>query len=196
MTNNMSTKEQLPIVAFRSGDEWKTWLMEHGETSEGAFLQIFKKDSGVSSISYAEALDVALCFGWIDGQKKSLDDKSWLQRFTPRRAKSIWSKRNIEHVERLTSLGQMNARGLREVEAARADGRFNAAYDAPSQMAAPEDFMSALAHDKKAEAFFKTLNKANLYAIAWRLQTAKKPETRAARIEKFVEMLHREEKFH
>src|SRR6185369_11298873 len=139
------------------------------------WLKFFKKNSGVQSINYDQALDVALCYGWIDSQLKSFDEKAYLQKFTPRRSKSIWSKRNVEYIERLMKAGRMKPAGIKQYEEAKADGRLEAAYDKPSEMKMPEDFLAELAKNKKANAFFQTLNKANTYAIAWRLQTAKKP---------------------
>lgn len=159
-------------------------------------MRLFKKDSGVATVTYAEALDEALCHGWIDGQLDKYDDKSWLRKFTPRRPKSFWSKRNIEHVNRLIDAGKMKPAGLKEVEAAKADGRWGRAYDSPSAMQVPDDFLTELSKHKKAQAFFKTLNKANTYAIAWRLQTAKRPETRAKRMQAILAMLKRGEKLH
>ena len=147
-------------------------------------------------MTYAEALDQALCFGWIDGQKKPYDTQSWLQRFTPRRPRSGWSKRNTQHAERLIKSGQMAPAGVREVKAAKADGRWKAAYDSFSKAAVPDDFLSQLAKNKKAKAFFETLNKTNLYSIAYRLQTAKRPETREKRAREIIAMLGRREKFH
>ncbi|MDE2590246.1 MAG: YdeI/OmpD-associated family protein, partial [Patescibacteria group bacterium] len=158
--------------------------------------RIFKKDTGIKSIDYAQALDVALCYGWIDGQKKTHDEKSWLQKFTPRRSKSMWSKRNVEHVARLIKLGKMKPAGLKEVETAKRDGRWEKAYTSPSTMIMPRDFMEELSKNKKAKAFFKTLNKANTYAIGWRLETAKKPETREKRMKSILEMLTKGKKFH
>ena len=157
---------------------------------------MFKKDSGVKSVTYDEALDVALCYGWIDGQKNKHDARSWVQKFTPRRARSIWSKRNVEHVERLIAEGKMTAAGWVQIEAAKADGRWTRAYDAAKDMKVPEDFLKELSKNKKAKAFFDTLNKANTYAIAWRLQTAKKPETRERRMNALLEMMKKGEKLH
>ncbi|MDB6110851.1 MAG: hypothetical protein JWR69_2601 [Pedosphaera sp.] len=159
-------------------------------------MQLFKKGSGEPSITYAEALDQALCHGWIDGQKKPYDERSWIQRFTPRRAKSGWSKVNTGHAERLIKAGQMVQAGINAVEAAKADGRWQAAYDSPSKAAPPEDFLKALAKSKKAKAFFGTLKRASVYAIVYRLQTAKKPETRERRMKMMLAMLERGEKFH
>ena len=139
---------------------------------------------------------MALCYGWIDGQKNSYDAESWIQKFTPRRPRSIWSKRNREHIARLEQSGKMKAAGIKQVEAAKADGRWEQAYDSPGNMVVPADFLIKLARNKKAEAFFKTLNKTNTYAIVWRLQTAKKPETRDKRMKEILEMLKKQEKFH
>jgi len=186
----------LQILSFKSPKAWASWLAKNHSTSSGLWLRLFKKDSGVATVTHAEALDEALCYGWIDGQLEKYDEKSWLRKFTPRRPKSIWSKRNVEHVNRLTQAGKMKPSGLKEVEAAKADGRWGRAYDSPSAMQVPEDFLKALSKDKKAQAFFETLNKANTYAIAWRLQTAKKPETRAKRMQAILKMLKRGEKLH
>jgi uncharacterized protein YdeI (YjbR/CyaY-like superfamily) len=150
----------------------------------------------VATVTYAQALDRALCFGWIDGQKKPHDNQSWLQKFTPRRKRSGWSKINTQHAVRLIESGEMESAGLEEVNAAKSDGRWRAAYDSFATAAVPNDFLSALAKNKKAKDFFETLNKTNLYSIAYRLQTAKKPETRTRRIEQIIQMLARGEKFH
>ncbi|UII20507.1 YdeI/OmpD-associated family protein [Fulvivirga ligni] len=184
----------LPVMPFTDSDAFEVWLAEQHNLSTGIWMRLYKIKSGITSINYAQALDVALCYGWIDGQKKSYDDDSWLQRFTPRRPKSIWSKRNREHIARLTESGRMKPKGLAEVEAAKADGRWEQAYDSASNMVVPEDFLAELAKDKKAEAFFQTLNKANVYAIAWRLQTAKKAETRARRMNVILEKMKKGEK--
>lgn len=162
----------------------------------GLVLRIYKKDSGVPSVTYAEALDQALCFGWIDGQKLPFDANSWLQKFTPRRAKGRWSKLNVRHVDRLVQEGQMTPAGLKEVEAAKADGRWAAAYDSSTNATVPPEFVKELARNAKAKQFYATLNKANLYSIAYRLQTAKRPETKIRRIRLIIDMLARGEKFH
>jgi uncharacterized protein YdeI (YjbR/CyaY-like superfamily) len=162
----------------------------------GLLLRIYKKDSGVSSVTYAEALEQALCFGWIDGQKLPLDANSWMQKFTPRRARSRWSKTNVAHVDRLIREGQMTPAGLKEVEAAKADGRWAAAYDSSANATVPPEFVKELARNAKAKQFYATLNKTNLYSIAYRLQTAKRPETKNKRIKLIIEMLARGEKFH
>jgi uncharacterized protein YdeI (YjbR/CyaY-like superfamily) len=189
-------KPDIPILTFTSTEDFTSWLAEHHKVSSGIWIRLFKIKSGVPAITYAEALDVALCYGWIDGQKKAYDTESWLQKFTPRRPKSIWSKKNREHVERLEKSGRMEAAGIEEVEAAKADGRWEQAYESSSTMVVPEDFLIELAKDKTAEAFFKTLNKTNIYSIVWRLQTAKKPETRMKRMKAILEMLKNGEKFH
>ena len=189
-------KDDLPVMSFSRPEEWRDWLEKNYHSLAGIWLKFYKKGSGITSINYHEALDEALCYGWIDGQAKPFDDKSWIQRFTPRRARSIWSKRNIENIARLETAGRMKPSGLKAFESARADGRLDKAYDSPGNMSVPDDFLNQLAKDKKAVAFFETLNKANKYAIAWRLQTAKKPETREKRIKTILEMLHKGEKFH
>jgi uncharacterized protein YdeI (YjbR/CyaY-like superfamily) len=184
------------IVAMATPVEWESWLAEHNQSSDGVWLRIFKKSSGEQTISYAEALDGALCHGWIDSQKLPYDARSWLQRFGPRRSKSLWSKRNRGHVERLTRLGKMRPAGLAEVEKAKQEGRWEAAYDSPASAKLPGEFVEQLSRNKKAKAFFDTLNRANRYSIAWRLQTAKKPETLKKRAKAIIEMLARGEKFH
>jgi uncharacterized protein YdeI (YjbR/CyaY-like superfamily) len=181
---------------FRSSEELRAWLAKEHTRATSLLLRIYKKDSGVVSVTYAEALDQALCFGWIDGQKLPLDAKSWVQKFTPRRSKSGWSKKNVAHVDRLIRLSQMTPAGLKEVEAARADGRWATAYDSPANATVPPEFVKELTRNIKAKQFFSTLNRANLYAIAYRLQTAKRPETRTKRIKLIIEMLARGEKFY
>lgn len=189
-------KEDLPIIAFQTPAEWENWLAENQSQPAGIWLRIFKKSSGKTSITYAEALDEALCYGWIDGQKKKYDDESWLQKFTPRRKRSIWSKINTQHVERLTQAGKMKPAGLAEIEAAKADGRWQQAYDSHRNMTVPEDFLRELEKNPKAKAFFETLNKTNVYSIAFRLQTAKRAETREKRMRVILDMLSKGEKFH
>ena len=186
----------LPILPFESKKKWADWLAKQHDKSVGVWLKLAKKDSGIPSVTYDEALDVALCYGWIDGQKKGFDDKYWLQKFTPRGPKSIWSKINTEKAERLIASGDMKPAGLKVIEAAKQDGRWEAAYSSQKNMAVPEDFQAALDKRKKAKNFFATLNSANRYAILWRIQTAKKPETRVRWIQKFVEMLVKGEKLY
>lgn len=186
----------MKTLAFKSSIAFRDWLEKNHAGTEGIWLRIYKKDSGKASITYAEALDQVLCFGWIDGQKRPNDENSWLQKFTPRRAKSGWSKLNTQHAERLIKSGQMTPAGLEAVKAAQADGRWEAAYASPRNATPPEDFLKLLGTNKEAKAFFASLNKANIYAIVYRLQTAKKPETRERRMKKIFEMLTRGEKFH
>ncbi len=187
---------ELPVISFATAEDWRRWLEENLENEKGIWLRIFKKGTGLPSVTHGTALDEALCYGWIDGQAKKYDDKSYLQKFTPRRPRSIWSKRNIEHIERLEKEGKMHTAGRKEVEAAKADGRWERAYDSPKNMEVPEDFIAELSKNKKALAFFETLNKTNRYSIAWRLQTAKKPETRERRKKVILEMMAKGEKFH
>jgi uncharacterized protein YdeI (YjbR/CyaY-like superfamily) len=181
--------DDLETLAFASADEWEAWLRDHHDTARGIWIRFAKKGSGVPSVTYAEAVEAALCFGWIDGQARGGDDASYLQRFTPRRPRSAWSKRNRERVAALIEAGRMHAAGLREVERAKADGRWDAAYDAPSTATVPHDLQAALDAEPAAAEFFATLTGQNRYAILHRVQTAKRPETRARRIEKFVAML-------
>lgn len=200
MTNNRKTSANspnvstLPILAFKTPEAFESWLEKQHADSAGIWMKIYKKDSGVKTISYAEALDVALCFGWIDGQKQKFDETAWLQKFCPRTAKSIWSKVNIGHVERLINASRMRPAGLEAIEKAKADGRWEKAYDSSKNMTIPEDFLKALAKNKKAETFFKSLNKTNLFIIGFRLQTAKKPETREKRMKDIIEKLAKGEK--
>ena len=185
---------ELPILPFASKKKWAAWLARQHEKSSGVWLQLAKKDSGIPSVTYEEAVAAALCYGWIDGQKKAHDDKYWLQKFTPRGPKSIWSKINTEKAERLIASGEMQPAGLKAIEAARNDGRWDAAYDSQKNIAIPEDFQAALDQNRKAKAFFSTLKSAERYSILFRIQTTKKPETRAKRIQQFVEMLEKNEK--
>lgn len=192
----IAAKPGLPIHFFASPAEWGAWLAENHATSNGVWLKFFKKASGLKSISYAEALDEALCHGWIDGQRKPFDATAYLVKFTPRRPKSLWSKINQGHVARLHKLKKMKPAGLAVIEAAKRDGRWQAAYDSPGKATIPNDFLDQLGKNKKAKVFFETLNKTNLYSIVWRLQTAKKPETREQRMKAILAMLARGEKFH
>lgn len=184
------------VQAFASPTAWRAWLKKHHASTGGVWVRFYKKGSKKKTITYAEALDEALCYGWIDSQVKKYDAESYIQKFTPRGSKSIWSKRNREHIARLIKEKRMMPAGKREVDAAKRDGRWDGAYDAPSTMQVPADFLKALKKDKKAYAFFRTLNKANTYAIAWRLQTAQKPETRARRMEQLLAMLAQRKKLH
>ena len=186
----------LPILPFASKKKWTDWLAKQHDKSPGVWLKIAKRDSGIASVTYDEAVESALCYGWIDGQKKGFDDKYWLQKFTPRGSKSIWSKINTEKVERLIESGEMRPAGLKSIEAAKNDGRWDAAYASQKNISIPDDFHSALDKNKKAKAFFETLKSAERYSFLFRIQTAKKAETRAKRIQQFIEMLERNEKFH
>jgi uncharacterized protein YdeI (YjbR/CyaY-like superfamily) len=187
---------ELPIMPFESPRVWDAWLKANHASSRGVWMKLAKKGTGVASVTYAEALEVALAWGWIDGQKGSFDDAWWLQKFTPRGAKSIWSKVNREKALALIEAGKMRPTGLAAVESAQRDGRWDAAYDSPSKATVPEDLAAALAANPRAAAFFATLNATNRYAILHRTHTAKKAETRARRIAQFVEMLARNEKLH
>lgn len=184
------------IKSFKNTASFASWLKKNHASSEGIWIRFFKKNSGIESVVYAEALDEALCWGWIDSQTKTFDKKSYLQRFTPRRPRSLWSKRNRDHVARLIQEKRMHARGLAEVMLAKKDGRWDAAYDSPKNTKVPKDFLKALSMHKKAHAFYTTLNRTNIYAIAWRLQTAKKPETREKRMQSIINMLDAGKKFH
>ncbi|MDP2721151.1 MAG: YdeI/OmpD-associated family protein [Bacteroidales bacterium] len=191
-----SNNSDQPIISFNSPQEWNEWLEQNHRNSNGVWLRIYKKDTGIPTTTHAQALEEALCFGWIDGQAKKYDEVSYLQKFTPRRTKSIWSKRNVDYVAQLEKEGRMKPAGREQIEAAKADGRWERAYDSPVNMTMPEDFLTELAKNEKALAFFRTLNKTNTFAIGWRLQTAKKPETREKRLKMILEMLAREETFH
>jgi uncharacterized protein YdeI (YjbR/CyaY-like superfamily) len=192
----MDEKNGLPILFFASQRDWETWLGEHHRTSKGLWLKMAKKASGIDSVNYAEALDVALCHGWIDGQKGAFDDTYWIQRFTPRGPRSKWSKINVDKATALIEAGRMKPAGLAEVEKAKSDGRWEQAYDSQSKATVPEDLQRELDKNPEAAKFFATLNSANRYAVLYRVQEAKKPETRARRIEKFIDMLNRHEKVH
>jgi uncharacterized protein YdeI (YjbR/CyaY-like superfamily) len=192
----MPKELDLPVKEFKTQALWEKWLAKNHDKSPGVWMRFYKKASGVRSMNYDQALDGALCYGWIDGQTNKYDDISWVQRFTPRRPRSIWSKRNVGHVARLTEAGKMRDAGQAQIDAAKADGRWGVAYDSHSTMEIPEDFLKALAKNKKAKAFFDTLNKANLYSIAFRLQTAKREETREKRMKQILEMMKNGEKFH
>jgi len=197
-TSNIKTPEKpdYEIISFKTAKELEKWLAKNHASSKGIWLRLFKKESREKSVTYNETIDEMLCYGWIDGQVKKYDDRSWIRKFTPRGPKSIWSKKNTDHIERLTKLGKMKASGLSEVEKAKADGRWVKAYDSPTEMKMPEDFMKALSKNKAAKVFFESLNKANKYAIGWRLQTAKKPETREKRMKIILQMMIDQKKFH
>lgn len=181
---------------FKTSADFRHWLEKNHAESEGIWLRIFTNASREKSLTYAEALDQALCYGWIDGQKKPSDKLSWLQKLTPRRPRSGWSKINTQHVERLIKGGEMTPAGMAAVEAAKADGRWNTAYSSPRSATPPDDFLKELSKNKKAEEFFKTLNKANVYSIVYRLETAKKPETREQRMKAILAMMEQGKAFH
>jgi uncharacterized protein YdeI (YjbR/CyaY-like superfamily) len=184
------------IATFPDARALAAWLKQHHASSTGVWLKLAKKSAGTPSVSYAEAVELALTWGWIDGQKRALDGDWWLQKLTPRTKRSIWSKINCDKAEALIAAGKMKPSGLAEVERAKSDGRWARAYDSPRTSALPEDLARALAANPRAAAFFETIGAANRYAILWRVQTAKKAETRARRIEAFVAMLTRKETLH
>ncbi|HEY2334676.1 MAG TPA: YdeI/OmpD-associated family protein [Solirubrobacterales bacterium] len=188
--------DDLPTLLFASPAELEAWLEDNHSGAQGLWLKIAKKGSGVESVTYAEALELALCFGWIDSQKRGFDERCFLQRFTPRRPRGKWSRINREKVEGLIASGAMRPTGLAEVEAAKADGRWEAAYAGQRTAKVPEDLQRRLDRNEAAREFFATLDSANRYAILYRLEDAKKPETRERRLQKFVAMLERGEKIH
>jgi uncharacterized protein YdeI (YjbR/CyaY-like superfamily) len=192
----METYQDLPVLFFKDDREFEEWIKQHHSDQTGVWLKFAKKASGVASLNYAGALDVALCWGWIDGQAKTIDETYYLQRFTPRRKKSLWSKRNVGKVAELIKAGRMQPSGQAEIDRAKADGRWDAAYDGPANTVMPEEFQKALDANPKAKEFYASLNKTNTYAFLWRINTAVKPETRTRRIEKFIGMLERGETFH
>lgn len=192
----MKSPDEKPILEFRQKSAWTTWLEKNHAGSSGVWIRLAKKNSGLKSISRDDALDVALCYGWIDGQARSEGEATWLQKFTPRRKRSIWSKVNRENVRRLIESGEMRSAGHAEIDRAKKDGRWEAAYDSPKSMPVPDELKSELARNKKAKAFFDTLSSQNRYAILFRIHNAKKAETKAKRIKQFVEMLERGEKIH
>ncbi len=188
--------DSLAVESFFDQSAWAAWLAANHAAARGIWLKLAKKAAGVPSVTYAEALESALCYGWIDGQKKALDDVWWLQKFTPRGARSIWSKINRQKAEQLIEAGAMQPAGLRAVEAAQADGRWARAYDSQATSTVPADLQAALDANPDATAFFATLDSRNRYAILFRTESAKKSETRARRIEQFVAMLARHEKLY
>ena len=188
--------DALPLLSFPDAGAWDAWLAGQHAASPGAWLRIARKGAPEPTVSYADALTVALCHGWIDGQKGRVDEHYWRQRFTPRRPGSRWSKINADKAAALIEAGLMKPAGLREVEAARADGRWDSAYASQSRATVPEDLALALAADERAAAFFATLDSANRYAILYRIAEAKRPDTRARRIATFVAMLHEHQKIH
>lgn len=192
----MASPDDDPVLTPTDPLAWEAWLEEHGATTDGVWVRIAKKGHDEPSITRAEALDVALCHGWIDGLKRTEDERWYRQRFTPRRPRSRWSKVNREHVERLIAAGRMRPAGQREVDAAKADGRWDAAYDAPSTATVPDDLRAALAERPGAAAFFDALDGRNRYAILYRIAEAKRAETRARRIATFADMCAAGETLH
>ena len=182
-------KAEQPVVFFASPAQMEAWLEEHGESSEGIWLKFAKKGSGIPSVVYADAVEVALCHGWIDGQARRLDEQHYLQRFTPRRPRSKWSRINREKAERLIAESRMRPAGLREIERAREDGRWDDAYDSPTTATVPDDFQQALDADPGAREFFESLGSTKRYSFLYRIADAKRPETRARRIAEYVELL-------
>jgi uncharacterized protein YdeI (YjbR/CyaY-like superfamily) len=187
---------EFPVLPFASKDAFEAWLEEHHASADGVWIKIAKKATGIPTVVHGEALDVALCFGWIDGQARPVDETYYLQKFTPRRERSRWSKRNVGKVAELIERGAMRPAGHAEIERAKADGRWDAAYDSPRTSEVPPDLQAELDKDPGAKAFFDALSSTNRYAILYRLQEAKRSETRARRLEKFVAMLKRGETIH
>jgi uncharacterized protein YdeI (YjbR/CyaY-like superfamily) len=188
--------DQQPVMVFESTEAWEEWLAAHHADSPGLWLKIAKKGSAGQSVSYSDALDVALCYGWIDGQKGRHDDDYWLQRFTPRKPGGNWSKINTERAAALIASSRMRPAGLREIEQAQADGRWERAYQSQSRITVPDDLASALEANPRAREFFATLDGTNRYAVLYRITSAKRPETRAKRIDTFVAMLSEHKKIH
>lgn len=187
---------ELEVLFFENDAAWEKWLAAHFDRQEGVWLKFAKKDSGITSLVYAGALDVALCYGWIDGQSKSIDETWYMQKFTPRRARSTWSKRNVEKVGILVKEGRMRPPGQAAIDAAKADGRWEAAYASPKNAMVPPELEAVLQNNDKARDFFESLSRTNRYAIIWRLETAKTEKTKTARLQKIVAMLETGEKFH
>jgi uncharacterized protein YdeI (YjbR/CyaY-like superfamily) len=192
----MTAKNELPVLRFTSAGKWEAWLRHHHETSAGVWLELAKQGTGVPSLTHAQALEAALCYGWIDGQSASVDATWFRRRFTPRRPRSKWSKINCAAVEGLHAAGRLAPAGVREMEAAKRDGRWDSAYASQRTTAVPEDLGAALKAHPRARRFFDTLDSKNRYAILYRLHDAKKPETRQRRLEKFVQMLEAGETLH
>lgn len=196
VTKYTDTPDGSPVRLFKSKQDWAAWLAKNHRTGAGLWLRLAKKDSPLQSVSYKEALEVALCHGWIDAQKRPESDQAWRQKFLPRSTRSIWSKINREKALALIASGEMKAAGIEAIENAKKNGLWETAYDSPSAASVPDDFQSALDASPRAAAFFAVLDRANRYAVLWRIQTAKKAETRARKIEQFIAMLEREEKLH
>jgi uncharacterized protein YdeI (YjbR/CyaY-like superfamily) len=187
---------KVPVRAFKDAKAWESWLAKNHGDAKGVWMRLAKKNSGAKSITYPEALEIALCYGWIDAQKRGESESAWLQRFMPRAKKSIWSKINTEKALALIASGRMTSAGLDEVVRAKQDGRWEAAYEPASTATVPADFEAELNKNPRARDFFKTISATNRYAILWRLQTAKKAETRTKRMRSFIEMLEKGETIH
>jgi uncharacterized protein YdeI (YjbR/CyaY-like superfamily) len=192
----MATKVDSSWLAFRTASDLRTWLSQNHDTAKELDVRIFKAASGLPTVTWGECVVECLAWGWIDSRKKSMDAESYLQRISPRRPKSLWSTTNIKHAERLISQGLMMPPGLAAVNAAKQDNRWDAAYAGPADMIIPDDFLAALEGNAEAKAFFHTLNRRNLYSIYFKLHTAKRPATRARRMQSIVDQLARQEKFH
>ena len=196
MKSQSKPPAELPIHSFERQQDWAGWLRKNHTSSNGLWLRFAKKSASTQSVSYDEAVEIALCFGWIDGQKRAHDDEFWLQKFTRRSEKSVWSKKNRHKALALIKAKKMRPAGLKEIERAKRDGRWDAAYDSSSKASVPNDFQSALDGNARAKTFFETLDGRNRYAVLFRIQTAKNTKTRAKRISQFVLMLARHEKVH
>jgi uncharacterized protein YdeI (YjbR/CyaY-like superfamily) len=195
-TGTARTAAKVPVRAFKDAKAWESWLAKNQGDANGVWMRLARKNSGTKSITYPEALEIALCYGWIDAQKRGESETAWLQRFMPRAKKSIWSKINTEKALALIATGRMTPAGLNEVVRAKQDGRWEAAYEPARTAKVPADFEAALSKSPRAKEFFKTLSATNRYAILWRLQTAKKAETRTRRMRSFIEMLEKGETIH
>ena len=196
MKSSRNDHGNCPALLFRHQEAWADWLDKNHRTSSGVWLRLTKRVSGIQSVSSSEAVDVALCYGWIDGQKKSESQNTWLQKFIPRKPRSIWSQINRQKALALIKTGRMKPAGMEAIEHAKKNGRWEAAYDSPSAATVPSDFQAALDKSSRAKAFFAALDKRNRYAILFRIQTAKKPDTRVKRIQRFIEMLEKDERVH
>jgi uncharacterized protein YdeI (YjbR/CyaY-like superfamily) len=196
MKSTSKAPDTMPVKRFKSPEDWASWLNKNHAKSSGLWLRIAKKASGIESVSYSEAVEVALCYGWIDGLKKTYDDTSWVQKFTPRRPTSVWSMINRAKAKELIESGKMKPAGLKAIEEARKSGRWDAAYESPKNATMSSDFQAELDKNPQAKAFFETLRGSNRYAILYRIQTAKKAETREKRIREFMKMLERKEKIY
>jgi uncharacterized protein YdeI (YjbR/CyaY-like superfamily) len=192
----METFKEIPIYSFKDAVEWEEWIALHYGLESGIWLKMAKKNSGITTVTYQEALEVALCYGWIDGQANSYDETYYLQKYTPRRRRSLWSKINIGRAEELIAAGKMRESGFAAIEAAKADGRWDAAYDSVKEATVPSDLAAVFERNEAAKTFFESLNSANRYAVLWRLMTANTPEKRAARLGKLVKMLEEGKTFH